>query len=265
MKLATRRLSIRAETRGGSVGSVSLELTSDKVNYTKTENLAPYALFGGEPLGNYFGTTFFPGSYTLKATSFTAQNLNGLASKATEVHFTLIENLVTNIVQVNAANEQDIGELKDGMTIDCHESFSIRAETEPHVASLRFILTRNGVEVINRVENLNPYTLLGDNPSEGYVPFDLKSGEYQLQLLGYAQDYATGTLLTDQTIHFTSQSTYQIHNVTFADAATGEDIKEVTNESRIDVPLGGLSIKATTDFCVGPCKICNPKIYQSKW
>ena len=96
---------------------------------------------------------------------------------------------------------------------------------------------------------------MGRTSQEIYIPYDLKSGEYQLQLLAYDQDDAKGTLLTTKTINFKTQgAVYDINKLTFVNAETGVDIKEFTYGSRINIPPGGLSIRADVDPCVDRVK-----------
>ena len=66
------QLNIRAETRSGAeIGSVRLELTGTRSS-SRTENLAPYALFGDRG-----GQAFPAGSYTVTATPYPEGSLGG--------------------------------------------------------------------------------------------------------------------------------------------------------------------------------------------
>ncbi|MET7030280.1 PKD domain-containing protein [Sediminicola luteus] len=70
-----KTLSIRANTNPATVGSVRLTL-SGPVNNGRTENVAPYALFG-DSSGNYSGLPFPLGNYTMTATAYSGSNLSG--------------------------------------------------------------------------------------------------------------------------------------------------------------------------------------------
>ncbi|WP_082591062.1 PKD domain-containing protein [Sediminicola sp. YIK13] len=70
-----KTLSIRANTNPATVGSVRLTL-SGPVNNGRTENVAPYALFGDSG-GNYSGVPFPLGNYTMTATAYSGSNLSG--------------------------------------------------------------------------------------------------------------------------------------------------------------------------------------------
>ena len=82
--LASERLNIRAEVApGAEVGSVELAL-SGRQSASRTENLAPYALFGDRG-----GQAFPPGSYTLTATPYAQANLGGAPGPALSMTFTV--------------------------------------------------------------------------------------------------------------------------------------------------------------------------------
>ena len=68
-------LNIRANTQPGVVGSVYFELTGPLSN-TRTENGAPYALFG-DAGGNYTENALPLGNYTLTATAYNGRNQGG--------------------------------------------------------------------------------------------------------------------------------------------------------------------------------------------
>ena len=163
--LNSRRLSIRAETSTSRVGSVLMELESDQLNQTRTENQVPFALFGGEPKTNYYGKTFAAGDYTIHATPYSESNLGGTAGQTVSLNFTLLESLVKNIILVDPLTGEDIGVLKGGMSLPCGQDFSMRAEVMSGVESVRFELTelKGGETIINQVENLPPYSLLGES------------------------------------------------------------------------------------------------------
>ncbi len=82
-------LNIRANTNPQTVGSVFLSL-SGPVNRTITENVAPYALFG-DSNGNYAGSLFPVGSYTITATAYSSPNRNGTVLGSLSRAFEVIE------------------------------------------------------------------------------------------------------------------------------------------------------------------------------
>ena len=82
--LASERLNVRVETApGAEVGSVKLALSGAR-SASRTENLAPYALFGDRG-----GQAFPPGTYTLTATPYAEANLGGAPGPALSMTFTV--------------------------------------------------------------------------------------------------------------------------------------------------------------------------------
>lgn len=81
-------LNIRANTNPSTVGSVSLNI-SGPVNNTRTESVAPYALFG-DSNGNYEGVQFPLGTYTVTATPYSTANLGGTAGQPLTVQFSIV-------------------------------------------------------------------------------------------------------------------------------------------------------------------------------
>ena len=81
---SSERLNIRAETRAGAeIGSVRLEL-SGAASASRTENHAPYALFGDRG-----GRALPAGTYTIVATPYPEANLGGTPGTALSVTFTV--------------------------------------------------------------------------------------------------------------------------------------------------------------------------------
>ncbi|UJH67036.1 PKD domain-containing protein [Allomuricauda sp. SCSIO 65647] len=81
-------LNIRANTNPSVVGSVSLSLTGP-VSNSRTENGAPYALFGDSG-GDYLPVTLPAGNYTLSATPYPNPSLGGTPGQALTVQFTIV-------------------------------------------------------------------------------------------------------------------------------------------------------------------------------
>jgi hypothetical protein len=85
-------LNIRAETNPALVGSVFMRLTG-AVNASKTENVAPYALFGDNN-GNYSGRTLPTGNYTMYSMPYTQTNRRGTAGDPLTVNFSIVPAVV---------------------------------------------------------------------------------------------------------------------------------------------------------------------------
>ena len=91
---ASSQLNIRAGVRSGaSIGSVRMTL-SGAMSSSRTEGIAPYALFGDRG-----GRAFAPGTYTVTATPYPERNLGGAPGPALSVTFSAaatIEQLSTS-------------------------------------------------------------------------------------------------------------------------------------------------------------------------
>ncbi|WP_265991520.1 putative Ig domain-containing protein [Larkinella insperata] len=100
--LASRSISIRANTSPATVGSVRMVL-SGPLNRTQVDNGAPYALFGNSG-SDYTSWTPAVGSYTLTATPYTATAAGGTAGTPLTISFTVIDQApVTNTAPVLAS------------------------------------------------------------------------------------------------------------------------------------------------------------------
>jgi chitodextrinase len=94
-------LSITAQVEG-SVGSVVMNLSGTKVN-TRTESVAPYALFG-DTAGDFTGETFGLGNYTIQATAFSSSGGNGEAvGVPLSLTFSIVENVQVNNYTITAS------------------------------------------------------------------------------------------------------------------------------------------------------------------
>ena len=94
-------LNIRADVHGGTVGSVLLEM-SGPISVTRTENVAPYALFG-DISGDYSGKFLPEGNYTISATPYSARNLKGEAGETVSLNFSIVAaNSPVNRTKLNA-------------------------------------------------------------------------------------------------------------------------------------------------------------------
>ena len=82
---ASSQLNIRAGVRSGaSIGSVRMTL-SGAMSSSRTEGIAPYALFGDRG-----GQAFAAGTYTVTATPYPERNLGGTAGQALRVTFRVV-------------------------------------------------------------------------------------------------------------------------------------------------------------------------------
>ena len=95
----------------GFQGGVEFFLNGELV---QTENIAPYALAGDEPRGDYQAFDFEPGEYTLTAVPFSQGG--ELRGDSLSISFAVIEELeVTAFVLINTDTGAEIGEIEDGL------------------------------------------------------------------------------------------------------------------------------------------------------
>ncbi len=117
--LPTKNLNIRANTAPTTVGSVVMVLTGAE-SRNQTETGMPYALFGGD--ADYAAWVPVGGSYTLKATPYTAASGTGSAGTAATINFTII-----NEVPIFRVNFQDPGTVPTaGWVRDYGQPFGLR-------------------------------------------------------------------------------------------------------------------------------------------
>jgi hypothetical protein len=92
-------LNIKVNTNPTTVGSVFISL-SGPVNATRTENGAPYALFG-DSNGIYSGRTLPVGTYTLSATPYSGTNRSGTVGTTSSIQFSIVSNIAVTGVSVS--------------------------------------------------------------------------------------------------------------------------------------------------------------------
>ena len=203
-QIGTNRLNVRLNFDGAPMmrpDSVVMTIESLKINHTQTERLLPYALFGGEPATNYYGKNFCPGYYTIKALAY----LDGHELPGSTVNFQLTgaNGLdIQTLTLVNAATDVDISLLSEFIPTST-DGISIRADVGDCVESVRFLLTnQDGKVITNRVENINPYALLGDTPRGNYLPWFPEPGIYTLETTAYSGNQAEGIAGEPKTTQF---------------------------------------------------------------
>ncbi len=201
--LPTQNLNIRAEATA-DVESVQLEL-SGMMTATRKENVAPYALFG-DSNGNYNGSEFPQGSYALKATPYSENNLGGTEGISRTIGFTIVssaEIAVTDFVLVDADTNADIMALVDGSVVEISQlpttNLNIRANATEAVESVQLALS--GTNSSSRKENAAPYALFGDS-NGNYNAGALPAGGYSLSATPYSENNLGGSAGNTLTINF---------------------------------------------------------------
>ncbi len=252
--LPTPHLAIRAEA-SGDVESVRLSLDG-ALTAARTENVAPFALFGDSPNGNYNGNIFTAGTYTLTATPYGEDDLGGNIGEVLKLNFELNEEqpeiAVTEFILVNADTNDDLFLLTEGMQIDVSSlptlNLDIRANTSEGVESVQLQL--EGSMEITRTENFAPYALNGDSPVGVYNGAEFSAGIYKISAFPFTLDGLGGEMGVDLSINFELVDSAPILSVTsfaLVNADTNEDILVLTDGMQIELsslPTLNLDIRA---------------------
>lgn len=257
-ELPTLHLNIRVEA-SENVESVRISLEGPQ-HTSRTENIAPFALFGDAPVGNYNGNEFVEGSYTLQASPYSEDNLAGESGETLQLNFEFIQQVevsVTEFIVVNADTNEDLFSLEEGMQIEIStlptRNLNIRANTSEGVQSVRMQLA--GEMSTARTENIAPYALFGDSPAGNYNGAEFPIGLYNLSAIPYSEDSLSGEMGESLAINFELIDTLEVLSVTsliLVNADTNEDIFDLIEGMQIDIgalPTSNLNIRAnmTTD------------------
>ena len=202
------------------VGSVVLSLVGPGAEdtHTRTENIAPYSLYGDAPGGANgraeHGRALAAGSYTLTATAYAARGGTGDVLGTLTVPFTVeVEappppsaGVLTGFVLVDASTDADLGALTDGGTVPVSGggSYGIRAGVEDNATVGSVVLTLAGPgaeDVHTQTENIAPYSLYGDAQGAEHGRA-LAVGSYTLTATAYAERGASGAVLGSLSVSF---------------------------------------------------------------
>jgi hypothetical protein len=250
------QLSIRADVVG-SAKSVRFELDAS-ANF-RTENFAPYAIFGDNS-GDIVGGTFSVGPHDLFATPFTGANATGTEGINNHVTFNVVTNAppappdVNRLLLINADTDRVIQELHDGDSFNRQElpttNLSVQAVTDGSAGSLKFALDQNNDF---RVENFAPYALFGDNPGNDFVGGLFSLGAHTLTATAFSGSNATGIAGTGETVHFTfvdGPVAPQVTGLFLINADDQQVIRELHDDDVInqaDLPTQNLNISAVVN------------------
>ena len=216
--LPTKNLNIRANTSPTTVGSVVFALSGTE-SKSVTESQGPYDLMGDDG-----AWTPAVGSYTLKATPYSASKGTGTAGTALSISFKVINQSITSLTLYNADTKRSIQTLTNGSTLNLAalptKNLNIRANTSPTtVGSVVFALS--GTESKSVTESQGPYDLMGDDGA--WTP---AVGSYTLKATPYTLSSGGGTAGVSLSINFdvVNQSTTVAEQqeilVNFQDPAT---------------------------------------------
>jgi len=235
----TPNINVRAELCG-TTGSIRFTVNGSSFSI---ENIAPYAIAGDSPNGNYKNWNITPGIYTITATPYTRGGAYGTSGTPFTITITVIDEQIpctgagccsidtdcddgdacttdfcnagncinspadireiSGFTLVDAATDADIAPLGNGSIIDLNAT--------PIVNVRANICTNSGTGSVKfkvngisfRTENIAPFALAGDNPTGDYRQWHLKPGTYTIEAKAYAGANGSGSAGTGQFIAIT--------------------------------------------------------------
>lgn len=202
----TPSINVRANVcHEDSIGSVKFLLNGA---FYKMENL-PFYTIGGDNNSNYLPWNIQPGTYTIRATPYSADNGTGIIGTYHEVTIVIIDgtscagNLeIESLTLVSADDGSDIGPLADGMVINLAVTgpINVRANvcSDDNEESVQFDVN----SALFRLENNEPYALAGNNAT-GYYPWNVQPGTYTIDATPFSGNNATGTAGTAYSVTIT--------------------------------------------------------------
>ncbi|PVY35206.1 hypothetical protein C8E01_1372, partial [Pontibacter virosus] len=214
--LGTKKFNFRANFDQSTVANVKFELVGAK-GHSSTDKAAPFALFGDDGRGNYYYNQILPtGSYTLKATPYSA---SGVAGTPVQVRFNIVEsgpnsfapstsdetatttpvvnNNAVSLTLIDANSDKDLAQLTDGSTLSFSalgtKKFNFRANFDQStVANVKFELV--GAKGHSSTDKAAPFALFGDDGRGNYYYNQiLPTGSYTLKATPYSASGVAGT------------------------------------------------------------------------
>ncbi|GAB4395603.1 MAG: hypothetical protein OHK0053_04890 [Microscillaceae bacterium] len=196
------------------VGTKSVAfILSGPVSVDRTENMAPFALFGDDVnTGDFYGQMAKLGDYTLTVKAYSEKNRMGNLLGEKTIPFGFVANPANATLKfslVDADTDEIIlTDIPSGAQIDVNsfdqtlENFNIIASTYPYgTESAEFSLS-GPIDAL-RTENLAPYALFGDIVNTGdYNGHAVIIGTYNFTVTAYSQDNKLGTQLASRNITF---------------------------------------------------------------
>ena len=197
------QLSIQANTFPTEVGSVFMKL-SGPMNKERTENVAPYTLFGNHG-GQYVGANLVAGNYILTATAYSGEDKSGEPGPGRTIYFTIRDTSPEpNFTIVDIGTETALFSLEDQMVIHWealyNKSVNIVAHMDTTKVSSVYFKLQGPVET-EQIENGAPFTLFGEH-SGNYLGQELPAGNYRLLTRTYSGQNLSGEPIDDASLAF---------------------------------------------------------------
>lgn len=172
-------LNIQANTLSNSVGSVFMSL-SGLINHTRTENAAPYALFG-DSNGNFSGQPMPIGNYILEAIPYSGSNRSGTIGKTNKIEFSIIESVEKTapsqpILATPLDKSIDLTNTIDFQwkLLDDTMSYQIQVSEQPDFSNLFFNqsdLETNGIQISGLQSGIQYFWRVRASNEIGFSPW----------------------------------------------------------------------------------------------
>ncbi|MDF9795962.1 subtilisin family serine protease [Catalinimonas alkaloidigena] len=158
---------------------------------------------------------------------------------------------VVSFTLINVTTEEEIGELGDRIELSQIEGgmFNIRADVIDGKSSARSVLFElSGDEMMDQIENIEPYALYGDDKHGDYYEGSLPIGQYTLKATPFTESKAEGMEGYDLSVSF-EVTLSPVASFTLFDADTDQPVEELEDGTVINLlTTPNLSIVANPEF-----------------
>ncbi len=180
--------------------------------YENTENISFYTLFRNlgtayEGSADVLGGELPAGTYTLSATSYSADDAEGSVDEMSTITFTIADDAtvptIDGLTVVDADRDVTAFDLVDGGVYSVFEvptsATIVAAASESE--SVAFELDGPDGLSVSSVENVSPYSIFA-NDGNDFFGGSLPAGDYTLSVTPWSQDGATGTAGSTRVLSF---------------------------------------------------------------
>lgn len=211
---------IRADVDSeASIGSVKLDLDGPKLLPSRTENVAPYSLYGDRGADDLRGGNLPVGTYTLTAAAFSGRGLSGDELGKLSITFTVTQDSssseetvsagpLTGFTLVDASDQSVVSELTDSSSVALSDpnggSYAIRVDVDSTETIGSVQIELSGAKAVPaKTENVAPYSLYGDGGANALSGGNLPVGSYRLRATAYSGSGLSGNKLGELEVSFT--------------------------------------------------------------
>jgi len=242
-----KKLTIVVTSDPEIVGSVKMEMeyltrcpTCAVENYTITENVIPYSLYG-DVKGRYVGYGFSPGSYSLTATPYETKYHTGNQGLKARINFEVFfDSSIDGFTLINATNDTDIREIMDGDIIDLSsfkgKKFNVRANVPLNQQQGGVGMEISGPVNFSQFEKVKPLALFMDTNGD-YAGKELPEENYALSATAFPFNSSTYSGIGGETltVNFEVIHNSKIDKFTLVNADTDKDIMTIMEGTYIDL------------------------------